>query len=84
MFGNLLEVATDVSRWVHPDAVITSRSKSSSLHFSTTLQTVNGDVSITVSPPYNGGGLLVLVYYEWVNRCIVPTLSITPKGLQAS
>ena len=82
--GTLWEVASDGSRWVHPDAVNTTPFGSSPSHIITTLQTVEGDVLITVSPYGNGGGCFVVVDDRWFTRCIVWSHYSLPRRLKAT
>ena len=82
--GNIWVVVSNGSQWVHTDTVIITSTESSSLHFSTTLQTDEVYVPITVSPSINGSNLLVRVDDEWVTCNIFQKISRTPKGLRFS
>ena len=73
--GNLWVIASDGSLWVYPNVVITSPPRSSSLHFSMTLQNYEGDFPITVYPSVNGSDILVRVDGGWVTHRFVETCS---------
>ena len=82
--GTMLEVDSNDSRWVHTNSVITTPPKSSYLYFRTTLQTSEGDFTITVSPSGIGSGLLVGLYYRWFSCHFFQTHYSTPGGLRAT
>ena len=84
LLGNLWSVASNGSRWIHPDAVINTPPQYSSLNLSMTLQTAEGYFLIIMYPSVNGSSHLVGLDCGWVNRHIAQTSSRTPKRLQAS
>ena len=59
--GNVWDYASDGSWWVHSDSVIAIPPKSNYLHLSTTIQTADGYVPITVSLSINGSSCLVIM-----------------------
>ena len=79
--GSLWEVASDRSRWVHPDGVIATPPDSSPLLFSTSLQTSEADIMVTFSPPVNIIGHLVVVDDRWIICCVFQTQSTTSDGI---
>ena len=82
--GTLWEVASNSSMWVHPDGVITTPPDYSPSNTSTTIQTVKGDFTITISPSGNVSGSLVVLYDGWFTHRIVRYHYSTPGGLKAA
>ena len=78
--GILWDVASDGSRRVHLDGVITNIPNYSPLNVRTTLQTTKGDLLITFSTSSSGSGCLVVVYGGWLSRRVIQMQSTTPGG----
>ena len=83
MLGNLWDYTSDSPWWVHTNDVITTLTKYSSSHFSTTIQNAEGNVLISMYQSVKFSGLLVGVNYYWVTHCIVQTRSRKLEGLRA-
>ena len=80
----LWDVASDVSRWFHPDAAITTLPYSYHLHIRTTLQTAERYFLVTLSPSVNGSGRLMGVDCGWFFYRIVITQFTMPDGMRST